>query len=193
VGRELNPLEVVISKLRSINGVIDTWSVDSSERAPILRIEDSQSRTFVGLPIENVGLREVLQREFVICIKHSSTLRHPPKPILIIMADKDVVGEEVWEKDQVARFERDPNAIFLGKSFVLFRDRLNAAKGKTLRFVFESQRFPEIESTLGVCDVASVTVSPATDLYIKRKAGWDLADLDKGTVLVGFNSTDKKT
>lgn len=181
---------MVVSKLRSINGVIDTWHVDTSERAPILRMEESETRTFVGLPIENLGLRFVLQREFVICIKHSSTLRHPSEPILILMSDKDVVGQEVWESDQVARFEKDPNAIFLGKSFVLFRDRLNGAKGKALRFVFESQRFPEIEDIPGVCDVASATVSPATDLYIKRKAGWDFADLDKGTVLVGFNPSD---
>jgi hypothetical protein len=146
----------------------------------------------VGLPIENVGLRVVLQRELVVCIKHSSTLRHPPKPILILMSDNDTVGEEVWEKDQIAGFEGDLNAIFLGKSFVLFRDRLKASRGKALRFVFESQRFPEIENIPGVYDVASATVSPTTDLYIKRKAGWDLADLDKGTVLVGFNSTDKK-
>jgi hypothetical protein len=185
---ELNPLDVVVSRLRSINGVIDVWPVDAAERANILRLEENDTRALIGLRIENVGARLALQRELVICINHSSTLRHPPMPILILKADKDVVGQEVWEPNQVAGFETDPNATFLGKSFVLFKDRLNAAKGKTLGFVFEAQRFPEIENIPGVFDVASATVSPAVDMYIKRRAGWDVSDPDKGTVLIGFSS-----
>lgn len=191
--RDLNPLDAAVSKLRSINGVIDVWPVDVTERTTILQMEEkaSEGAGLAGLTIVNEGAKLVLQREFVVSINHSSSLRHPSKPIIILRTDENVIGQEVWEQEQIASFHTDPNAIFLGKGFVLFRDKLEAAKGKPLRFVLEPQGFPEIEAIQNVCDVVSATLSPGSDLYIKRRAGWDTADPDMGTIVIGFDSCRK--
>lgn len=191
---QLDPLDAVISKLRSIPGVIDIWQVEPAGRLEILRLEEVSNRTlaFPGLPTVNEGARLALQREFVVCISHSSALRHPSKPILILTTGEEVVGREVWEKGEVAMLEADPNVMFLGKNFAIFRDKLEAAKGKDLRFVFEPQGVPEIEVIQGIGAVVSATLSPVTDAYIKRRANWDTTDSDRGTVLIGFNSTGKQ-
>lgn len=194
MARDLNPLNAVVRKLLSIHGVTDVWRVGVAERRTILRLEEkaSESAVYAGLMIVNEGARQALQREFVISINHSRNLRHPSKPILVLRADKDIVGHEVWEDDQLTKFQADPNAILLGKGFVLFRDKLENAVGRPMRFVFEPQSFPEIETNQNVYDVVSATVSPTTDLYIKGRAGWDTTDFDKGTVLIGFNSSPRK-
>jgi hypothetical protein len=186
----LDPLNAAISKLRSIPGVVDVWLVDVTERERILQLEERASATpgFAGLNVVNEGIKLVLRQEFVVCINHSSGLRHPPGPILTLTAGSDAIGEEVWGQAQVTRLQADPDVSFVGKSFILHRDRLEATGGKPLRFVIGPQGFPELEKIGGICDVLSVTLSPTTDIYVKGKAGWPIDDLDRGTVLIGFNS-----
>jgi hypothetical protein len=187
----VDPVDAVVRKLRSVEGVMDVWQLDVADKKTILQLEEkaSESAGLMGLAIVNEGAKLALERNLVVCINHSPTLRHPPKPILVLATDKDIVGRELWKRDEIMRFEADPNTIFLGKGFVLFRDKLNAARKRPLRFEYGPQGFPEIETIQNVCDVVSATVSPATDLYIKSKAKWDPTDPDRGTVLIGFNAS----
>jgi hypothetical protein len=168
---------------------MDVWQLDASDKKTIFQLEmkANEGDGLMGLGIVNEGAKLALERKFVVCINHSPTLRHPPKPILVLATDKDVVGREEWRQDEIARLQADPNAIFLGKGFVLFRDKLNAARKGPLRFEYGPQVFPEIETIQNVCDVVSATVSPATDLYVKGRAKWDTTDPSIGTVLIGFN------
>ncbi len=168
---------------------MDVWQLDASDKKTIFQLEmkANEGAGLMGLGIVNEGAKLALERKFVVCINHSPTLRHPPKPILVLATDKDVVGREEWRQDEIERLQADPNAIFLGKGFVLFRDKLNAARKGPLRFEYGPQVFPEIESIQNVCDVVSATVSPATDLYVKGRAKWDTTDPSIGTVLIGFN------
>ena len=152
----------------------------------------SEGSGLAGLSTANEGIREVMQREFVVCINHSPDLRHPSKPIMTLKAGSGVIGQEVWEENQIAKLSADPNMVFLGRNFVLFRDRLDTARGKSVRFVFEPQSFPELDDVHGVCKIVSATISPITDVYIKRRAGWNTAHSDQGTVLIGFNLCQKK-
>jgi hypothetical protein len=185
----MDPLDAAVRKLRSVEGVMDVCLLDAADKKTILELEEkaSESVRLVGLRIVNEAAKQALQREFVVCINHSPTLRHPPMPILVLATDEEIVGQEVWEQSEITRFEADPNAIFLGKGFVLFRDKLNNARRSPLTFEYGPQGFPEIETIQNVCDVVSATVSPATDLYVKRKAKWDTTDPSRGTVLIGFN------
>ena len=187
----MDPLDAVDRKLRSVEGVMDVLILDASDKKAILELEKkaSESAALVGLTIVNEGARLALQRNFAVCINHSPALRHPAKPILVLARDKEIVGEELWKHDEITRFQADPNAIFLGKGFVLFRDRVNTASKSPLRFEYGPQSFPEIETIQNVSDVVSATVSPATDLYVKEKAKWDTIDPDRGTVLIGFNAS----
>jgi len=187
----VDPLDAVVHKLRSVEGVMDVWQLDAADKKTILQLEEraSESAGLMGLAIVNEGARLVLERNFVVCINHSPTLRHPPKPILVLATNRGVVGREVWKQDEITRLQADPNTIFLGKGFVLFRDKINTAREGPLRFEYGPQGFPEIETIQNVCNVVSATVSPATDLYVKGRAKWDTADPDRGTVLIGFNSS----
>jgi hypothetical protein len=184
--------DAVVRKLRSIEGVVDLCRVEDSEKQKILELEKAANQTAggaVGIEIVNKGAACALEREYVVCVNHSPALRHPSKPILILAAGEDVVGEEIWEKDRIERLRTDSNALFLGKSFVIFKDKVNRTGERRLRFEYGPQDFPEIRMIQGVCDVVSGTISPAADIYVKRMAKWDTANPDMGTVLIGFNSS----
>jgi hypothetical protein len=187
----MDPLDAVVRKLRSIEGIIDVWHVANSDKKTILELERKSNENAglaIGIEILNKGAMYALEREFVVCVNHSPALRHPQDPILILAADEEIVGEEVWKADKITELRADPNALFLGRNFVLFKDKVNALKKRQLRFEYGPQGFHEIETIEGVCDVVSATISLAADIYVKKKAKWLTTDSDRGTVLIGFNS-----
>jgi hypothetical protein len=182
-------MDAVIAKLCSVNGIVNVCSVGVSERTAILSIEEeacavSDSRS---LEFANEGAKMVLGCTSVVAANHTSSLRHPAKPLFVLMLGECEVGQEVWEQEQVASFRANSNAILIGDGLVIFRDKLKAARGKKLRVVFGPQSFPEVESVDGVRGALSATVSRATDTYIKKMAGWHLNSSDRGTLLIGFS------
>ena len=190
-GHNVDLLDVVLRTLRSVEGIIDVWHVEDPDKKTILELEKNANENAglaIGVQIVNTGATSVLQRRFVVCVNHSPALRHPLRPILILVADEDIVGEEVWEEDTIARFQVDSNALFLGKGFVIFKDKVSSIGDRRLRFEYGPQDFPEIEKIQSVCDVVSATISPAVDIYVKRRAKWGTTDPDTGTILIGFNA-----
>ena len=185
-------LDSVVRTLRSVEGIIDVWRVENRDKKIILELDreaNESSGLAIGVEIVNTGVTSALQREFVLCANHSPALRHPPSPILILTANGDIIGEEVWEEDKIARLRADPNALFLGRGFVLFKGKMSKVGNRRLRFEYGPQGFLEIERIQRVCDVVSATISPAADIYVKRKAKWRATDSNTGTVLIGFNSS----
>lgn len=186
------PLDAVVRKLRTVEGIMDVWHVDDPHKNMILELEKNANQNAglaIGVEIVNKGAESALRREYVLCVNHSPALRHSPGPILILVAGEDVVGEEVWKEDRIERLRADPNAIFLGRGFVLFKDKVKKIDGRRLRFEYGPQRFPEISTIQGVTDVVSCTLSPPADMFVKRMAKWDISDRDSGTVLIGFDSS----
>lgn len=155
-----------------------------------MRLETEANRQ-LGLPgmrIVNNGIKDVLEREYVIMICHSPDLRHAPEPIIVICDEEQhVVGKEVWERSEVERLSKEPSSIFLGKNLVLLHDALTQAKGKTLTLVYKALRFPELDEIHGIQSVISVTLTFQVHSLLSRRAGWDADDPNLGTVLIGFN------
>ena len=185
-------LDLVVHRLRSIEGIIDVWHVEESHKNVILELEKNANQNAglaIGVEIINKGAESALQREYVLCINHSPALRHPPGPILTLFAGEALIGEEIWEEDRISKLRGDSNAIFLGRGFVLFKDKVKRIEGRRLRFEYGPLKFPEISTIQGVTDVVSCTLSPPADMFVKRMAKWETADRDFGTVLIGFNSS----
>jgi hypothetical protein len=107
----------------------------------------------------------------------------------VIRDNGNIVGEEVWQSDQLKRFSADPNAILLGKSMVLYRDALARARGKRLTLTYRALPFPELDELDSITSVVSVTIGSFTHIRLSQKVGWDFNNPDLGTVLVGFNSS----
>jgi hypothetical protein len=182
-------VEAAVRRLRNTPGVVGCWILPNEDRESLRRLE-TESNLRLGLPgmdIVNQGIRDVLDRQHVVLISHSSELRHPPGPIIVIHDEGNIVGEEVWEPSQFEKLSKDPNAIFLGKSLVLYREALRLARGKPLKLAYKALPFPELQEIEGVKDVVSITMTIPVHLRYAQKAGWNPNDPRFGTVLIGFN------
>ena len=183
-------VEAAVLRLRETPGIVKCKVLSREERDLAMQLE---SRTTVqdqllGMRITNEGISDVLKRTHVVLIAHSKSLRHPPGPIVVIRDDGNIVGEEVWQSDQLEKLSADSNAILLGKSMVLYRDGLAKARGKRLTLTYRALPFPELDELSSVSSVVSVTIGSFTHIQLSQRVGWDFNNPELGTVLVGFNS-----
>jgi len=185
----MDAVEAVVKRLLDTPGVVACWVVPDEDRDSLRQIE-TEANLRLGLPgmdLVNEGVKDTLAREHVVMISHSPALRHPPGPIILICDGESVVGEEIWQPGQFEKLSKDPNALFLGKSLVLYRDALTRARGKPLKLAYKALPFPELEEVSGVKDVASITITIPVHFRFSQKAGWNPNDPSLGTVLIGFN------
>jgi hypothetical protein len=185
----MDTVDVVVKRLLNTPGVVACWVVPDEDRDSLRQLEN-EANSRLGLPgmdIVNEGIGDALARQHVVMISHSPTLRHPPGPIILMCDEDNVVGEEIWEPGQFEKLSKDPNALFLGKSLILYRDALAKAKGKPLKLMYKALPFPEIEEIPGVKDVVSITITIPVHFRFSQKAGWNPDDPNLGTVLIGFN------
>lgn len=183
--------ENAILRLKQTPGIVHCKLLNSQERALAMQLERNATLQdqLLGMRITNEGITDVLSRIHVVLIAHSKSLRHPPGPIVVIRDDGNIVGEEVWQADQLERLTTDTNAILLGKSMVLYRDALAKARGKRLTLTYRALPFPELDELDSISSVVSVTIGTFTHIQLTQKMGWDFNNPDLGTVLVGFNPT----
>ena len=185
----MDTVDAVVRRLLNTPGVVACWVVPDEDKDSLRKLEN-EANFRLGLPgmnIVNEGIKDALARQHVVMISHSPTLRHPPGPIILMCDGDNVVGEEIWEPGQFERLSKDPNALFLGKSLVLYRDALARAKGKPLKLMYKALPFPEIEEVPGVKDAASITITIPVHFHFSQKAGWNPDDPSLGSVLIGFN------
>jgi hypothetical protein len=185
----MDAVKAVVRRLLKTPGVTACWVVPDEDRDSLRQIEN-EANVRLGLPgmdIVNEGVKDALAREHVVMISHSPALRHPPGPIILICDGESVVGEEIWQPGQYEELSKDPNALFLGKSLVLYRDALTNARGKPLKLAYKALPFPEVEEVPGVKDVVSITITIPVHFRFSQKAGWNPNDPTLGTVLIGFN------
>lgn len=187
----MDAVDAVIKRLLNTPGVVACWVVPDEDRESLRQLEN-EANSRLGLPgmnIVNEGIKDALARQHVVIISHSPTLRHPPGPIILMCDEDNVVGEEIWEPGQFEKLSKDPNALFLGKSLVLYRDALAKAKGKPLKLMYKALPFPEIEEIPGVKDAVSITITIPVHFRFSQKAGWNPDDPNLGTVLIGFSES----
>jgi hypothetical protein len=189
----MDAVETVVERLLKTPGVVACWVVPDEDREQLRELEgNANSRLGLpGLDIVNEGIREALARKHVVMISHSPALRHPPGPIIVILNGEQIVGEEIWQPGQYERLSKDPTSLFLGKSMVLYREALAQARGKPLKLTYRALPFPEVEEVPGVKDVVSITITIPVHFRFSQKAGWNPNDPNLGTVMIGFNESEK--
>jgi hypothetical protein len=189
----METVEAVVERLMKTPGVVACWVVPDADRDSLRQLENEANLRLGlrGMDIVNEGIRDALARQYVVIISHSPALRHPPGPIIVILDGDRIVGEEIWQPGQYERLSKDPNALFLGKSLVLYRDAVAEARGKPLKLAYRALPFPELDEVPGVRDVVSITITIPAHSRFSQKAGWNPNDPNLGTVLIGFNMSNE--
>jgi len=183
-----------MGNLMAVKGIIDVTMLPSELKKDILCLEikeECQANNFFQKT--NAGVREVLKREFMVAAITDDNYTYPPETVELLFLG-DTVGEEIRDKSRLEQLKSDPNAMLLGDSFVIYKDRLpkdsikKAMSGQIKVFI------PPMSVGVMEADNVYSTVlgmpSTQTDVFLKewlKSHGFEALDERRGVILIGFN------
>jgi hypothetical protein len=187
--------------LESLRGVARVAAVSSECREGIGKTE-ARSEHGSFIPIYNLGIRSILEKDEVWVILKDGSFRPPPRPTVYLVEELQagnapegqrlafegktfrVLGEEILPHDKKV----PANARRIGEGFVFFPDRRNDPKIPSYFLIppIEFQELDQRREELHIKDVWSVSPSALTDQYIRTTYGFP-QDEAHATILVGFD------
>ncbi len=190
-------LAAVCARLKGLPGVVDAAPLADADRPRVLELESRYERQAL-IPLRNLGLREVLEREAVVVVLKDRHFREPLAPTLYLVEPAAGARREAplleagGERFRVIGEERFPSSpplrertLSLSSTFVLFPERRSSAATPSF-FLLPALPFPELEAAPGVRRVASISPSTAVDIFLRERCR--LAPDDSlATLLVGFD------
>jgi hypothetical protein len=201
VTRDTGTEERILEILRTIPGVHRAVQLSDRERRRAVELEERHETSSV-IPIRNLGVRILAERNTCFALLKDTTFRTPKVPTVFLVeedAPEDsphaltvagrryaVVGEEVL----AGRGPYSEPTIPLESSFVIFPQRRRGANVPCL-FLLPPISFPELEKEageLGIREIVSISPSLATDALLRESFQFPLTN-ELATILIGCNRT----
>lgn len=121
---ETSTIAHVMDDLLTIKGIINVVMLPSYLKKGIQdeeKVDECQSTAFFTRV--NTGVKEVLKREVLVAAITNDDYVYPPEPVELVFLG-DTVGEEIRDKSRLEDLKKDPNAMLLGDSFVIYKDKM---------------------------------------------------------------------
>jgi hypothetical protein len=192
-------VEPILEVLRSIPGVRSAAPLSEDLVRRAVELESRLERSSV-LPVRNLGVRLLAQRDSCFIVLKDGTFRAPGVPTVYLVEEDApvdcpqviavegrrfaVVGEEVISPGTTYTEATIP----LERSFVIFPQRRRGPNVPCV-FVLPPVRFPELEreaARLGIREVVSVSPSLAADELLRESLGFPPTN-ELATLLIGCN------
>ncbi|RWX74110.1 MAG: hypothetical protein ACO0C9_01115 [Candidatus Methanosuratincola verstraetei] len=184
----------LMERLINVKGIVDAVLLPTELKNEILSSELCEENNTGGFFLKyNAGVREALKRDHLLAAITDENYTYPPEPVELIYLG-DTVGVEIRDKSLLESYKKDENAMLLGDSFVIFKDKLppnsvrKAMSGEIK--VFIPPMSVGVEAPEGIHGLVLGMPSTYTDLLLKdwlRKKGIDVSNKNLGVVLIGFN------
>ena len=190
----------ILDLLHALPGVRRAAAVPPDVVRHAVELEARHEHSSV-LPVRNLGVRLLAQRESCFIVLKDRTFRPPGVPTVFLVEEDSaddsrpaitvegrrlaVVGEEVM--DPGAQYSEP--TIPLESSFVIFPQRRRRPDVPCV-FVLPPVRFPELEreaARLGIRDVVSISPSVAADELLRQSFGFPPTN-ELATLLIGCNA-----
>jgi molybdopterin converting factor small subunit len=174
--------------LRGVKGVVGIMHLSRENIETILELERKAEQNFQPTTrVENEGVREVSRREAVLAMVKTPQFSETMASTVVLVSGDKIIGEEIHDSERTEELKGQAGIVFVGENFVIYRDRIRKLSSGDAFFMFPPVPFPQLERYNGIRDVVSASPTSSTDVYIKRKGDWNLADPRLGTILIGFN------
>jgi hypothetical protein len=197
--------EVLLPILRLLTGLRGIVDVHPVGREVLDRVVEQEVQYENGafLPLKNLGVRQVREREVVFALLKDRLFRQPPAPTVYLVEEAveplpageppllevgehrfRILGEEVLASRKPYR----EKTLFLADSFVLFPER-RAVPRIPSYFLMPPLGFPELEQRqeqLGIQRIISISPSALSDIILREVCSFR-PDTALATLLVGFD------
>jgi hypothetical protein len=194
--------------LTKIKGILYVCPIRLEDHSEILRLEDeAEKRSLMGMgKVINSGVRKALQYDSVYVALTSKEFNWGHCSSLILKKGDTLVGEDLYDEKVLAELAKSPNAWFLHKNFVIYKDLISFPKDimqKVCHFEVPGVQvdwLPNDTKNKIRFDVWHASPSTYCDVhlkehYFKEYLNKNCFDGTKeqgfGTILIGVNSISK--
>lgn len=179
----------ILDLIRKEDNIIRAEIISNKMKKNIMKLE--KERLNESIPVINKGLEETFQeKEALLIIRDIDReifMDVSIKPTLNLISDSGVlIGEEVYDKEELDELHKDTNVTFLSDTFVRYDDLTNTGEKQYFVVSCASKYFicnKNLENVVKSLKVALPSIE--ADRYIK-----DCFNLRKkvnlGTLVVGF-------
>jgi hypothetical protein len=185
---------LMVSALEKVRGVNRAKPIAFEDRDQIAQIEaDAEKQSLMGLgKVVNVGVKRVLGCDRLYVALNDMDFDWGCHATLVLKKGDEVVGEEVRDKDIIARLANRKDVWFMHKNFVVYKDRMSFPQDimKKICF-FEIPCLPAewclVEESDFKCN-SIIYATPCTpaDIYLKAQYFDGVDEKGCGTILVGI-------
>ncbi len=185
--------ELMVAALSKGKGIVKVCRFSDEDRQKILEIEqEAEKKSLMGLGrVINSGVMEVLNCDLIYVALTNMDFDWGSNPNLILKKGLEVVGEEVYDKEVIAKLCNQENVWFMLQNFVIYKDKISFPQDLVKRIChFETPCLPAewcvMENDELRCHRV-IYANPAVpcDLYLKKQYFSGLEEKGFGTILVG--------
>jgi hypothetical protein len=185
---------LMVSTLEKVKGINRAKPIAFEDRDKIEQIEaDAEKQSLMGLgKVVNVGIERVLGCDLVYVALNDMDFDWGCHATLVLKKGDEVVGEEVRDKESIARLSNREDVWFMHKNFVVYKDKMSFPQDimKKICF-FEIPCLPAewclVEDDKFKCN-SIIYATPCTpaDTYLKAQYFDGVDEMGCGTILVGI-------
>jgi hypothetical protein len=185
---------LMVSALEKVRGVNRAKPIAFEDRDQIAQIEaDAEKQSLMGLgKVVNVGVKRVLGCDHLYVALNDMDFDWGCHATLVLKKGDEVVGEEVRDKESIARLSNREDVWFMHKNFVVYKDKMSFPQDimKKICF-FEIPCLPAewclVEDDKFKCN-SIIYATPCTpaDTYLKAQYFEGVDEMGCGTILVGI-------
>ena len=196
--------------MSSLPGIIDSAYV-RPEDIPGIKAADAFNKKEHLVPLKNLGIQTVVERDTICVILKDSSFRPPPFPTIYMVEEQlqdaegeaqcetlspkmllqvagrkyRIVGEEVLDKKK----GYSENHMFFESDFVLFPDRRKNRQNVPAFFLLPPIPFPELEKEkdkLSIANIMSISPSTQGDEFLRSAYNFS-KNPEYATILIGWD------
>ena len=185
---------LMVATFEKVKGINRAKPFAFEDRAKIKKIEaDAEKQSLMGLgKVVNAGVKRVLKCDSVYVALSNMDFDWGCHATLVLKKGEEVVGEEVRDKDIIARLSNRKDVWFMHKNFVVYKDKISFPQDimKKICF-FEIPCLPaewcRVEDDQFECN-SIIYANPCTpsDIYLKEQYFDGVDEKGCGTILVGI-------
>lgn len=176
----------LITQLKKDEDILEIQLISEDMKKKILELEMNRSKELI--PVINEGIHEVFKEKILVAIskkRPDKIIAAKPKLILLTNTGK-LLGEDVYDEDELEELHEDNNAYFVSDNFVLYK---NIYKNDGEKEIFKISSidlnlFTKEDLSKYANSITIAMPSSETDLYIKKSI--KLFSKDEDTIILGF-------
>lgn len=185
---------LMVSTLEKVKGINRAKPFSFEDRVKIEQIEaNAEKQSLMGLgKVINVGVKRVLDCDLIYVALNNMDFHWGCQSTLVLKKGDEVVGEEVRDKDVIARLSNRKDVWFMHKNFVVYKDKMSFPHDIMKKICFFeipclAAEWCLVEDDQFECkSIIYATACTPADIYLKEQYFDGVDEKGCGTILVGI-------